>query len=198
MRNARKQILHPGQEPIQKTVHEAVGVFRDPDDLQAAVEDLQSHGFMQQELSVLAGESTIQEKLGHLYRRVRSAEDDPKAPRTVFVPIENINIAKGVVIGVPLFLAATTAAGAVVASGGAILEAIMLASAAGAFGAGIGSMLATFIGKHRAKYLQEQINRGGLLLWVNLRSEEMEKRAKKILLKHSARDVHVHDIPVYK
>jgi len=198
MRNARKQLLHLGTRPEQKTVHEAVGVFRDPDNLQEAVEELQSHGFMQQELSVLAGESTIQEKLGHLYRRVKSAEDDPKAPRTIFVPIENINIAKGIAIGVPLFLAATTTAGVVVASGGAILEAISYATAAGAVGASIGSMFATFIAKHRAKYLQDQIKRGGLLLWVNLRSPEMEKKAKKILLKHSAQDVHVHDIPVYK
>jgi hypothetical protein len=198
MRSVQKHVLKSSKtEPEIKTVREAVGVFRDPDNLQEAFEDLQSHGFMQQELSVLAGESTIQEKLGHLYKRVQKAEDDPQAPRTIFVPLENINIARGVAIGVPLFMAATTTAGVVVATGGAILDAIMYAATAGAIGAGIGSMLSTFIARHHARYLQEQIKRGGLLLWVNIRTPDMEKTAKKILLKHSAQDVHAHDIPVY-
>jgi len=181
----------------KRTVRETVGIFKDPANLQAAVEELQSHGFMYHELSVLAGESTIQEKLGHLYKRVQSAEDDPEAPRTVFIPIESLNIARGVAIGLPLFVAASTTAGVVVASGGAILEAIIYAATAGAVGAGIGSMLATFIAKQRARYLQTQIQRGGLLLWVHVHSPEKEKRAKQILMKHSAEDVHAHDIPVY-
>jgi hypothetical protein len=180
------------------TVREAVGVFQDPGKLQAAIDELQSHGFMRHEISVLAGEKTIQEKLGHLYQRVQQAEDDPKAPRMIFISNEEVGTAEALAISVPLFLAAISTGGAIVASGGILLDALIFAATAGAVGAGIGSMLATFIAKQRAEYLQKQIERGGLLLWVHLHSARMEKLANKILLKHSAQDVHVHDIPVYK
>ena len=179
-------------------VREAVGIFRDPGKLQAAIDELQSHGFMRHEISVLAGEHTIQEKLGHLYRRVQEAEDDPRAPRIIFISSEEVGTAEALAISVPLFIAAITTGGAVVASGGALLDALLYAATAGAVGAGIGSILATFIARQRAEYLQKQIDRGGLLLWVHLRSARMEKLAEKILLKHSAQHVHVHDIPVYK
>lgn len=166
--------------------------------MQAAIDELQSHGFMRHEISVLAGEKAIEDKLGHLYRRVEQAEDDPKAPRMMFITTEEVGVAMAAAVGVPLFIAATTTAGAIVVSGGALLDALIYAATAGVVGAGIGSMLATFIAKRRAEYLQKQIEHGGLLLWVHLRSPDMEKLAKKILLKHAAQDVHIHDIPVYK
>ena len=37
--------------------------------------------------------------------------------------------------------------------------------------------------------------RGGLLLWVRTRDAAHEDRAKKILSKHTAHDVHVHGLP---
>ena len=36
----------------------------------------------------------------------------------------------------------------------------------------------------------EQIERGGVLLWVRLRDAEAEQRALDILRRHSAHDVH--------
>ena len=47
-----------------------------------------------------------------------------------------------------------------------------------------------------ADLIQEQIDHGGLLLWVRTRDEDHEKRAVDILKKHSGKDVHLHDIPV--
>ena len=184
--------------PPKRTVREAVGVFQDPAQLQAAIDELQIQGFMRHEISVLAGEDTIREKLGHLYKNVQQAEDDPKAPRMIFVSNEEISVAKAAAVSIPLFIAAVSAAGAVVASGGLLLDAIIYAATAGAVGAGIGSMLSTFIDKHRAEYLENQVERGGILLWVNLSSPHMEKLAREILRKHSAEDVHIHDIPVHQ
>jgi hypothetical protein len=196
---AEEKIKVPAGRPTKRKrkVREAVGVFHDPEMLQAAIDDLQRHGFMRHEISVLAGESAIRDKLGHLYKHVQEAEDDPSAPRVMFISSEEMAVAKGAAVSIPLYIAAATAAGMVVASGGLLLDAIIFAAGAGAVGAGIGSMLATFIAKQRAEYLQEQLERGGLLLWVHLRSPRLENLAEKILLEHSAQDVHVHDIPVY-
>ncbi|MDA0307520.1 MAG: hypothetical protein O3A58_02670 [Proteobacteria bacterium] len=178
------------------TVPEAVGVFDDADSLQATIDELQEHGFARHSLSVLADAKAVEEKLGHIYKRVEEEEDDPKAPRTIFVPLESIGDAEGALIGFPLYVAATAATVIVAASGGTLLTAIMAATGAGAGGALIGGIFAKMVAKHHADYIQDQIDHGGLLLWVNLPDAEHEKKAVEILKKHSAHDVHVHNIPI--
>lgn len=81
-----------------------------------------------------------------------------------------------------------------VASGGTLGAAIAGAALAGGTGRLIGEVLAQFIGDHHARYLQEQIDHGGLLLWVRTRDQAHEKRAVEILSKHSAHDVHTHEL----
>ena len=51
------------------TIREAVGVFRDPASLQEAIDELLSSGFDRAEVSLLAGEHAVEEKLGHRYRK---------------------------------------------------------------------------------------------------------------------------------
>ena len=179
-----------------ETVHEAVGIFNDADSLQAAIDDLQMHGFARYELNVLASDEAIEKKLGHIYKRVEEAEDNPDAPRTIFVSPESLGDAEGGLIGTPLYIAATTATAITVASGGTLLSAILAATAAGAVGTAIGSILAHLLSKHHADYLKKQIEHGGILLWVHLRSPDLEQKAMEILGKHSAHDVHIHEIPV--
>ena len=178
-------------------VHEAVAVFTDANDLQAALDDLQSNGFMRQELSVLADEKAVETKLGHRYRKIQEAEDDPDAPRTIFIPNETLGEAEGSVIAFPMYVAATTATGVVVASCGTMLAAITAAAAAGSIGASIGTIFARIIARHHAQYIQEQIDMGGLLLWVHLREPDMNDIALRVLKRHAAHDVHVHKIPLY-
>lgn len=177
-------------------VREAVGVFDDADTLQAAIDDLQEHGFDRVQISVLASEDAIEEKLGHVYAKVEDAEDDPDAPRTIFVDKSDLGDAEGAVIGAPLYLAAVTTAAVVAASGGTLLTAIAATAAAGAAGTAVGSVFADLIESHHAEYLQKQLDRGGLLLWVNTATPEQEQKAREILQKHSAHDVHLHDIPL--
>jgi hypothetical protein len=192
----RFQVRNP--ESTAQTVHEAVGVFNDADSLQSALNDLQEHGFMRQELSILADVHVIEEKLGHIYKRVEDVEDDPKAPRTIFIPNETIGEAEGSAIGLPLYIAAVTAAGIVAASGGTFLTLIAATVGAGAVGASIGAIFASLISKYHSDFIQNQINHGGLLLWVHLRSPDLEEKAKEILRKHSAHDVHIHEIAIHE
>jgi hypothetical protein len=179
-----------------ETVHEAVGIFNNVKSLQSAIDDLQTQGFMRQELSILANEKAVEEKLGHIYQRVEGLEDHPKAPRTIFISNETIGEAEGSLIGLPLYIAAATAAGIVAASGGTLLTLIAATAGAGAAGASIGSVLAGILAKHHADFIQSQINHGGLLLWVHLRSPDLAEKAKEILTRHSAHDVHIHEIPI--
>jgi hypothetical protein len=82
-----------------------------------------------------------------------------------------------------------------VASGGTLTAGVVAAALAGGTGGLVGSFLAKWVGDHHAQYLQDQIDRGGLLLWVHTRDGSLEKRAVEILEKHSGREVHVHALP---
>ncbi len=176
-------------------IREAVGVFDEAPALEAAIDELESAGFDRAEISLLAGEGAVSEKLGHKYRKIGELADDPKTPRTAFVSTESIGDAEGAVMGALLYVSAVAAAGAVVASGGTLIPAIAAAAVAGGGGAAAGGIFARMIGKHHADYLQKQLDRGGLLLWVRTRNTDHEARASKILRRHSAHDVHVHDLP---
>ena len=176
------------------TIREAVGVFHDPDSLQEAMDELFSSGFDRAELSLLAGEHAIEEKLGHRYRKVAELEDDPRVPRTAYVSIELIGDAEGGIIGGLMYVGAVVAGGAVVASGGTLAGAFLAAAMAGGVGGLFGSALAKLIDRHHADYLQRQLEKGGLLLWVRTRDLEHEQRAKRILERHSGEDVHVHEL----
>jgi hypothetical protein len=182
---------------VQETeaISEAVGIFHRSEELQAAIDDLLSSGFHRSELSLLAGASAVEEKLGHLYRRVGPLADDPAVPRSAYVSPEAIGDAEGGLIGGLIYVGAAVAAGVVVASGGSLAAIIAAVVVAGGTGGLLGSVLASWLGEHHGSYLQEQIERGGLLLWVRTRTIADEKRALGILKKHSASEVHVHRLP---
>jgi len=167
------------------TIREAVAVFDDADSLEAAVVALESHGFDRAAFSVLADEATVEHKLGHRYRSIKEMEDEPAAPRETFFTHVSRTEAE---YGLPLGLAAV--AGLALAGVGGVLP--LLVAVGG--GAAIGGVLGQKLHQHHAKRVREQLARGGLLLWVNLRDKAEEEAALHILGKHSAHDLHVHDI----
>ncbi len=175
-------------------VREAVGVFQDARALEAAVDSLMSHGFDRAEISLLAGEQTVEAKLGHVYRRVQELEDDPKVPRRAFVSTEAIGDAQGALIGGLIYLGGAATAGALVATGGSLVGAAVAAALGGSAGGLIGSALAGLVGDRHAEGLQEQLDHGGLLLWVRTRDAEHEEKALRVLEDAGASDVHIHGL----
>lgn len=175
-------------------IREAVGVFDDVESLEAAIDELESSGFDRAQLSLLAGQDAVEEKLGHIYDKVSELEDDPKVPRTAYVSTEAVGDAEGALVGALLYVGAVATAGAIVATGGALATAITGAVLTGGAGALIGSSLAGLVGRQHGDYLQQQLDRGGLLLWVRVVDAAHEKRATSILARHSAHDVHVHTL----
>jgi hypothetical protein len=173
-------------------VREVVGIFHHAEHLQAAVDELLSSGVDRAELSLLAGDRTVEQSLGHKYRKVSELADDPVIPRAAYVSTEALGWAEGGLIGGLLYVGAALAAGAVVVSGGALAAAIAAAAVAGGGGALVGSLLARWVGHHHAHYLQEQLERGGLLLWVRAWNPDDEAKASRILRKHAGDNVHVH------
>jgi hypothetical protein len=177
-----------------ETVCEVVGVFHKAEHLESAIDELLSSGFDRAELSLLASEAAVAEKLGGFYQPAVELADDPAVPRAAFVSSQAIGDAEGALIGGLAYVGAIVAIGAVVMSGGALGAAITAAVLAGGTGGLIGSVLARLVGHHHAAYLRDQIENGGLLLWVRAWNESDEARALEIIAKHAADKVHSRSI----
>ncbi len=176
-------------------VREVVGVFHDERSLQNAVDELLVAGFDRSSLSLLASAHAVEEKLGHKYDKVADLEDDPSVPRIAYMGKDSRVEGESAVVGGLAYVGALGAVGAIVASGGTIAAALIGAAAAGGLGAAVGAVLAKFLDRHHAHYLQEQLDRGGLLLWVSVRTARWENTARGILTRCGAEDVHMHDLP---
>lgn len=67
---------------------------------------------------------------------------------------------------------------------------VLIAAGGGAL---LGGALASRMHRHYARRAEEQLARGGLLLWVNVRNPAQENAALEILRAQTAHDVHVHE-----
>ncbi len=179
-----------------RPAREVVGVFGDADALETAANELLSAGFERARISLLAGESAIVEKLGHKYEKVEELEDNLEIPRTVYRSKETFDVSKSALLGSLASIGAVAAAGAIFASGGALAVTLGSGLIGAEVGGFIGGVLGELVEEHHAKYLQEQLDHGGLLLWVRTVDGAEENTAKQILSRHSGRDVHAHAIPV--
>lgn len=176
------------------TLREAVGVFHHWNNLSAAVDELLNHGFDRSDISLLAGEKVVTDKLGHVYNKVSELEDDPNAPRVAYSAGDAVTEGKTAAIGALGYIGALAAVGAIVASGGTLAAAALGAAAAGGGGAVLGGLLSRLIGRDRARNIEAQLEKGGLLLWVRTRTPECEQKAIDTLKRHGGEDVHVHEI----
>ncbi|MCF2904847.1 hypothetical protein L0666_07600 [Octadecabacter sp. CECT 8868] len=180
------------QTTVVIKVPEAVGIFDTAEDLQKAFYDLRMVGIHHSDISLLADEKTLKEKLGKAYWRTPDLEDDPKAPRANFVSEEAIGELEGAIAGGLFFVGSYIAMAAMLTPASTIAASIAAIAIGGSPAAVVGTLLARRVGNHHKDYYADQIERGGILLWVRVRDKEHEHLAVKIMKGHSGRDVHVH------
>jgi hypothetical protein len=171
-------------------LREAVGVFEDPEELDAAVAELENTAFPRDSISVLGPASALKKKFGVPYVRPEDAEDNPDAPRDILVRPEEkiILLSAAAAIGVYGLI---TGAGLVLASVQDTVDITTMLLLG--IVAAIGAFLATTVVLTRQKKQQQrQIEAGGMVLWVRTPAPEQENVAREILSKHGARDVHIH------
>lgn len=174
------------------SIREAVAVFDTGDTLQNAIDELLSSGFHRAELSLLANEAEVVSKLGHKYRKPSELQDDPSVPRAAYVSTEAIGDGQGALIGALFYVGAGLLMGPVAAAGGTLVEMVGAAVLGGGAGGLGGTWLAKLLGDQHEQRIKEQLQHGGLLLWVRTWNADEEDRAVQILKRHSGRDVHVH------
>lgn len=184
----------PEQSAYSNTT-EAVGVFHNTKDLQAAIDDLLTQGFNRMDLNLVASQKAVEDKLHESYVPARDLEDRVEVPTTAFVSTESVGDAMGAVIGFLVYVPAMIGAATVVASGGALAAAVAATVIGGGIGGSAGAVMASLIGKARADEIEKHLMAGGLLLWVRTRDETHEQRALGILAGHTAQGVHLHTLP---
>ncbi len=185
----------PGPEPRQDTtLREAVGLFPDADGLEHAVEDLLTQGFDHGDLSLLAGERTVRERMGHRLDDTLAAADDPEAPRRSWVEPESRMEGRGALAAMLGYLGAVTGLGITFASGGAAAPAVAAALIGAGAGAGLGTGLGKIYDDRLADQFRRQVEKGGILLWVRCHDADCEARAQTVLSRHGAHHVHAHSL----
>lgn len=96
---------------------EAVGIFSDPDALEAAVDELEISGFDRAAISVLATDSKAKEQLDRFYRSFSDVEDSGGVPRAAFVSSDSLAEGEAAIIGAPLYIGGCAGAVGVAAAG---------------------------------------------------------------------------------
>lgn len=178
--------------PTYIDVPEAVGVFDDVASLQAAIYDLMAVGFSRYDISLLAREEVLREKLGRFYWRSEELEDNPEAPRAPFVSDAAVGALEGSLIGGFFYVGSAVAMAAMLTPLSTLLASIAAIAIGGAPIAAVGALLARREGRRHKEYYADQLRHGGILLWVRTPDEAREELAVRILEGHSGRDVHVH------
>lgn len=174
-------------------IPEAVGIFETFETLQKAIYDLMIAGFSRYDISLLADQKVLEEKLGTSYWTAPELADNPDAPRASFVSEEAIGELEGTIVGGLFFLGSYIAMLALLTPASTIAASIAAIAIGGSPTAVVGTLLARRVGKHHKDYYATQIQHGGILLWVRTWDKEKEELAVKILKGHSGRAVHVHD-----
>ena len=106
--------------------------------------------------------------------------------------MESVGIAQGGLIAAPLYLFACGAMFGVASNGAALATIAMAGIIGGAVGGALGAVLAARFMRRRRRPVANRNNRGTLFLWVRIQDREHESRAREILARYPARDVHLH------
>jgi hypothetical protein len=173
-------------------LREVVGVFDTVDTLQSAIDDLLTGGFDRSEISLLAEEDKVRQKLGDKDVSANELEDSPAAPRTPYIDAESLNIGKASIVGVLFYVGVIIGAGLALALGLSLTSAIAIGLLTGGAAGVAGLLVSKLVGDRQANWAQSQLKHGGLLLWARVWNDERERAAMEIMRRHGGRDVHAH------
>lgn len=177
-------------------IREVAGIFRSRGDLDATVDELLRSGFDRAEIAVTSRDAVRRE-----FRLDIPPEEIPEVPgipRRPFLAPEDITLIAGMGIGILMFAGAALGAVAVTASGGPSAAAALAALLGGTIVGGSGAWLVRRLRRKHAPEIDIPNIVGEFVLFVRVRSNEREDKAREILLTHGAEAVRVHAIAIDK
>lgn len=172
---------------------EIVGILPSPEAVENAVNDLTTAGWDRSELSLVAQHHLISDE--PVGEDSRQTADDPSTDRQGVVSESDVRQARTLTAGLAGVAAAFVASGATILTGGTALTAVVGAAVLGGGAVAAVEGVGTAADRHRLDFLHAQLDAGGILLWIKLHRPEQERKARQILERHGATDVHVHPVP---
>jgi hypothetical protein len=150
---------------MSQVQHRVVGVLPSAAVLQGVIDRLEVAGFDRSQFGVLAKDAA----LAGSRKTADQIAADPSAPTEAQFEPESEGALTGALVGGLFYLGAAAAAGAVILTGGGL--GLALAALVGAGGAGglTGLLLAHGFESGHAEMINEQLARGGLVLWIQPR-----------------------------
>lgn len=182
------------QRDDRGTIREAVGLFQDEDKLFEAISELEGSGFDRADISLLARDSLFDSALEREYDDTHDAMDSPRAPREPVVTDTDIRQGRTLATGMVGAAAGMGAAGVAILTGGAALAALAAAAAVGIGSGAVVNAIGRQAGQSEEGFLREQIERGGIVIWVRTPDATAEKNARAILSRHCADAVRIHEV----
>lgn len=178
---------------------EVTGVFHSKKALELAAQDLLMAGVDRADIDVSASSDELGRRLNYQAIPPADLADLPTAPRQPFTGGDDLIGAEAVAGSVTGCAVAVVVAALLVAWGLPPLLIGIVALLCGLAAAGI----AVF--RVRRRLLRERFlgldniaEWNGLVMWVRVRSPEMEAAAQEILVRHGAEAVHIHEIDLAK
>ncbi len=168
---------------------EVVAIFHDEGVMEKALMALEAAGVDPDDIALLASCTTVQEKLGHRFKSVAELEDEPNAPRVAFIPTGADNQFQHTLIGALSYVA--TGFGLILASSSGLAPMLLTATAAGGAVASAGEALKWLVGHRQAHRYAEQLNCGGLLIWVRVKGDAQARSVMATIEAHGGTDVHL-------
>jgi hypothetical protein len=188
------------EEAVVETtiVREAVGVFKTRAALEQAIKRLLTAGFDRSDIDVLGDIDVAYRRLGTAIVPPEELADVPDVPRRSLVTREDQRLTI-IAVFQSLFAVGAFAGGiAVVASGGGVPVALMIAAVAGIVAGLIGIGLTRTLLRTFEDRIEDNLAAGGVVVWVRVHDREQEWRALEILQKYGADAVRVHEIEIDK
>ena len=181
-------------ENNKSLIREAVGIFFDAQSVKKTAADLQSCGFTQAELGLLAKRFSNQEALHQLMQQFDQRRDTSEGPNTAFVVEQAQGDTKRVLRGT-LMLATGAVGGGMVIAAAAVFGGAMAAAVATILAViCVFTALLIFINRPDADYLENQIQDGHLLLFVRAKDEKSEKLAIDVLKRNGAHNPKIYSV----
>lgn len=177
----------------REAYREVVGIFRDPGALEQAVSDLGSAGWDRADMSLLAQHGVL--KPEPVTTGSADLADDEHAEREAVTSDPDVRQRRTLAAGMAGVVGAFLASGATILTGGGVLAAVVGAAVVGGGAGAAVDALVHRIDDRRGKFLRDQVEQGGILLWARLRDPAQERIATDIMRRCGAIDVHVHEIP---
>ncbi|MGE0719133.1 MAG: hypothetical protein AB7P02_27055 [Alphaproteobacteria bacterium] len=185
--------VQEGTSAPEEVVREVVGTFTSHEALEDAMSELESSGFDRAALSLLAADSMVAPGLTRAPVSTPAAADDDSAPRAAAVSDTDVRQGRTLATSMAGVIAAFAATGATIISGGGVLAAIIGAAAIGGGAAAAVSAIGQRVAGSREDFLGQQIDSGGIILWVRLLKPGQDSIAMDVLRRRGASDVHIHE-----